>query len=82
MASKDPFDISNSLIVAPTPCVECGNNMYCYRRQLVASGERQSFLCSSCGAETERTVGLQESDDDIQKLAEKTVGMRPSDNEL
>ena len=75
MASQDPFYISKSLIVAPIACLGCGHNMYCFRRQLVETGERQSFLCSGCGHEIARTVGPEASDSEIQALVERTVGL-------
>ena len=75
MASKDPFNIANSPSVAPIPCVQCGNNMRCLRRQLLAPGEYQLFKCVSCGAEADRTVGIQASDSAIEKRAETLAGL-------
>lgn len=76
MASKDPFNIANSPSVAPIPCVECGNNMHCVRRQLLAPGEYQLFQCVSCGANTDRTVGLQISDTAIEEQAKTLTDRR------
>jgi hypothetical protein len=78
MASKDPFNILHSRAVAPIVCDECGNNMHCVRRTPDGDGERQRFHCVACNQETERTVGLQESDAAVQQEAEKRVGLSSS----
>ncbi len=75
MASKDPFNFANSPVVAPIPCIVCGNNMHCVRRQPLDEGERQLFMCAACGGSSERTVGLEASDADIQREAEKRSGL-------
>lgn len=75
MASKDPFNIASSPAVAPIPCMDCGHNMHCVRRVPTDEGERQLFMCAACGHSSERVVGLQESDDTIQKAAEKNTGI-------
>jgi hypothetical protein len=78
MASKDPFNIANSPAVAPIPCIDCGNNMHCVRRAPGAAGEHQLFTCIACGNSTERVVGLQASDDAIQRSAEIELGLKPA----
>jgi hypothetical protein len=75
MASRDPFNIANSPAVAPIPCVECGSNMHCIRREPQNSGERQLFMCAACGNASERTVGLQESDAEVQGGIETSLGI-------
>jgi hypothetical protein len=75
MASRDLFNIAHSPAVAPIPCIECGNNMHCVRRQPAHAGERQMFVCAACGNASERTVGLQESDADIQCAVETSLGI-------
>jgi hypothetical protein len=75
VASKDPFNFIDSPAVAPIPCVECGNNMQCVRRQAVSDTERQTFVCAVCGHESERTLGAQESDHDIQSAVERSLGI-------
>jgi hypothetical protein len=70
MGSKSPFRIVDSPLVAPITCVECGNNMYCVRREPVADGEKQLFLCAACGRDFERIEGPQPSDAEIQRAAE------------
>lgn len=79
MASSDPFNIAHSPAVASIPCVACGNNMHCVRRQPARAGERQLFTCATCANSSERIVGLQESDADIQGALEKSLGIaRPA----
>jgi len=75
MASKAPFSFGGSPAVAPIPCTACGNNMHCIRRQPVAEAERQTFRCATCGFSSERTVGEQESDHDIQSTLERSLGI-------
>jgi len=75
MVSRDPFNFANSATVAPISCMECGNNMHCVRRQPSAGGEHQCFVCAGCGASSERVVGLQVSDADIQSAVENSLGM-------
>ena len=75
MGSRDPFNIAHSTSVAPIPCVGCGNNMHCILRRPVDLGERQTFKCVACTNAVERIVGLQVSDDEIQKLVERSVGI-------
>ncbi|MGD9923895.1 MAG: hypothetical protein AB7V13_21000 [Pseudorhodoplanes sp.] len=75
MASRDPFNIVESPVVASIPCIGCGNNMHCIRRQQVTAGEVQLFMCAACGNSSERVVGMQESDEDIQSAIEKSLGI-------
>lgn len=75
MASKDPFNFANSKTVASIPCMACGNNMHCVRREPVAGGERQTFMCATCGNASERTAGLQVSDAEIQNAVEQRLGI-------
>jgi transposase-like protein len=75
MASKDPFNFLNSPVVVPIPCIDCGNNMHCVRRVPEQNGERQMFICAACGDTTERAVGIQASDYEIQKAAEASSGL-------
>lgn len=77
MASRDPFNIGKSPVVAPIPCVDCGNNTHCVRRQPTAEGERQLFICAACGGSSERTVRAQQSDTDVQREAERQAGLLP-----
>ena len=77
MASKDPFNIAHSPIVAPIPCIECGNNMHCVRRQPTSSGEKQRFLCS-CKNSVERFKALEMSDDQVQRHVEDSLGIGKS----
>ena len=77
MASKDPFLFSRTKVVAPIPCVECGNNMHCFRRTPVRSGERRWFHCAGCSNEIERTVGVEPSDAAVQAEAEQRSGVSP-----
>jgi ferredoxin len=76
MASKDPFNIANSPAVAPIPCTECGNTMHCVRRQACDTGDHQLFICAACGKSAERFVGLQDSDDAVQRAAERESGIQ------
>jgi hypothetical protein len=77
VASKDLFNFAQSPNVTPIVCHDCGNNMHCIRRQQVADGERQTFMCAACGSAAERLVGLQPSDAAIQAEAEKRSGVAP-----
>ena len=77
MASKDPFNIQNSPFVAPIPCVNCGTNMHCVRRESASAGEKQLFQCS-CGNSVERIVGIDVSDNELQCSVEKSFGIDPS----
>jgi hypothetical protein len=49
--------------------------MHCVRRVPERAGERQIFICATCGQSSERVLGLQESDYDIQKSAEANSGL-------
>jgi hypothetical protein len=62
-----PKHLVNILPVAPPiapqsqttmPCENCGNTMQRVRRTSLREGERQSFICQSCGNCSDRTVGL------------------------
>ncbi len=75
MVSKDPFHIGNSPAVASIPCLECGHNMHCVRREQLAAGEFQQFACVECGAVHERLFTPQESDSEIQRDAERLCGV-------
>lgn len=76
MAATTPFNISLSPEVAPITCLECGNNMRCVRRMPQSLGEQQLFMCVSCGTTSERVVGLEVSDHEIQKAAEQVAGLK------
>jgi uncharacterized Zn finger protein len=75
MPSRDPFNIRNSISVASIPCADCGHNMHCVRREPAGTGERQMFQCTSCGAMTDKIVNLQISDADVQRHAERMLGI-------
>ena len=62
MASRDPFFYSKKNFVLSITCTCCGNNMYCFRRSPVSTGERQWFYCVGCSNEIERTAGIEPSD--------------------
>jgi hypothetical protein len=49
--------------------------MHCVRREPAGTGERQMFQCTSCGAMTDKIVNLQISDADVQRHAERMLGI-------
>ena len=73
MAGTSLFNFRESTIVPPIPCTHCGNNMNCVRRTPEQGGERQEFACT-CGNTTERVVGTEMSDQEVQATAEKLLG--------
>jgi len=75
MASSDPFNFRTSFMVMPIPCIECGNNMHCVRRMPEAAGEKQLFICATCGQSSERVVGPQVSDEEVQRSAERDADL-------
>ena len=75
MASRDSFYFSQAKFVASIPCSECGNNMYCFRRSPVSTGERQWFYCVGCSNEIQRTVGPELGDYAVQAEAERRSGV-------
>jgi hypothetical protein len=57
MASGNLFEFLYSPSISPIPCKECGSNMHCVRRSPQENGERQVFMCATCGECTERIAG-------------------------
>jgi hypothetical protein len=41
----------------------------------MAAGERQLFMCVACGHSSERSVGLQASDEEVQSAVEASFGI-------
>jgi hypothetical protein len=66
--------------VAQLPCVECGKTMHRVRRLSVTGGERQLFICASCGGSAEWFIGRGVSDADIANFVEERARLRRIDS--
>jgi hypothetical protein len=75
MTSRSPFNFTDSKLVAPIMCISCGNNAYCVRRVPQGTSELQTFLCAACGNETTELRGVEASDYQIEKEAERLAGV-------
>jgi hypothetical protein len=75
MVSRVPFSFTNSRLVAPVICPECGANAHCVRRVPKEKAELQTFLCK-CGNEITELREEEVSDYEIQRDAEQLTGVR------
>lgn len=80
MTSKKQFAFSVAGFVPPIPCENCGNNAPCIRRSPIVGPslhEMQIFECSACGRQMKNLRSAQESDDEIERIAERMTGIAP-----
>ncbi len=73
MASSKPFIFAHAPFVPSIICDQCGQNMHCMRRVPGKQGEIRTFECA-CGNFVLSEAGAGESDEAIQREAERLTG--------